>query len=191
MKNLKSYRALSEGYPYIKSSYREIINIIQLQLDLIANGLQYSQHSENELNAKIKYHVDLCISNFNLIKDKKKVIPIEHNLLRFYRDNMHHNDMSASFKPWRCPDGMKFYIWPVLNNLKSVKNRYPLWSKSPNLVTLEELLYKNLKYMDGLFKEVSQSFADKDIVYFKEYPYPQFSVGKKCLSNESSWTLSE
>jgi len=109
MKDPQIFITISEGLPYVKSSGRDVLNEISLQNELINNNIPYSLHAENLINTKLKQHIDICISNMNILTKciGRQDFPIEHFLLRKYRDGIHHNN-PVVFKPIRFQNNIDF-----------------------------------------------------------------------------------
>lgn len=183
--------SLNEGLPHIRSTYREVKNTLELQLDLLRNGLPYSIYAEYDLNFKLKFHIDICISNMNIIKKifGKETFPLEHDLLRYYRGQLQHQSPSH-FKPSKIGEkgDTDFYIWYVISQIEGAKDRFPDWCSKPNKITLNKLLDKNMIYVETLYKKVKQCVSGKNVNYQSSYPIG-FAHSQSFISDKQSWLL--
>lgn len=196
----KALHAYNVGFPYIRASYFDCIHTIELQITLLAHHVPYSIQSEIDINAKVMNYINLCIRHMNVFMTYgltgKLDFPIEHNLLRFFRDYNHH-DTDCVFRPISCAsaDGLSsinFYIYPILFAIPAIKNRYPEWCRRGNPAVLSDLLERNQRYVQNMFDLAREKMGGDTVMakYNGEYYFGAIGLGKDALSAEESWNLS-
>jgi hypothetical protein len=191
----RAIHAYNVGVPQTRYSFRECLNIIALQKELLANNVPYSIQMEIDLNTKITDYINMCIRYMNTFKKwtGDVELPIAHNLLRFYRDHNHHAEAETNFRPVQLANDLStdFYIHPILWLVPSVTKRYSEWSKRGNAATLTDLLQRNQHFVEEVFAMTKTRLGvdGKQAKYLKEYPMWGTSLGKDSASVEESWTL--
>lgn len=196
----KALHAYNVGFPYIRASYFECIHTIELQVTLLAHHVPYSIQSEIDINAKLMNYTNLCIRYMNVFKSYgltgKLDFPIEHNLLRLFRDFNHH-DASCVFRPMSSAssDGaspIDFYIHPILFVIPAIKERYPEWCRRGSPAVLSDLLERNQRYVESVFGFAREKMGGDAVMakYNGEYYFGACFFGKDALSAEESWNMS-
>jgi hypothetical protein len=195
----KALHAYNVGLPYIRSSYFDCIHTIELHVALLAHHVPYSIQSEIDVNAKVMNYVNLCVRHMNVFRKyrltEKLEFPIEHNLLRFFRDFNHHN-ADCVFRPIRVSSAdrtttIDFFIYPILYTIPAIKARYPEWCRRGNPAVLSDLLERNQRYVEKVFDQARDKMGGDSVAakYNGEYYFGEAFFGKDALGVEESWLL--
>lgn len=196
----KALHAYNIGLPYIRSLFFDCIHTIELQVTLLAHNVPYSIQSEIDVNAKVMNYVNLCIRHMNVFKayglTERLAFPIEHNLLRLFRDfNHHHAD--CVFRPIRMgysdrASAIDFFIHPILYRIPKVKAQYPEWCRRGSPAVLSDLLERNQRYVERVFDQARDKMRGESVTakYNGEYYFGEIYFGKDAIGVEESWTLS-
>lgn len=180
------------GFISLKRKKQEIENVLEEQQSLLDAGVPYSIKYEIELNEALIQYANECIYLITRLQKCKLLgkldFPLQHKLIRYWRDYNHH-EAALEFKPMKSfSEGIKFYIWPILSNIPAIKKEYPHWCRQANGVELIELIQRNQEYMESLMKEASDNLPNVQLLFFP-YQCGQVYFGKDRISNEESWHI--
>jgi hypothetical protein len=190
----RALHAYNVGLPYIRAGYWDCIHLLELQLSLLSHHVPYSIQAEIEINTKLMNYINLCVRYINVFKTFKVIewldFPIEHELLRRFRDYNHHN-ADHVFRPITSRHGTEFYIWPNLFQIPAIAERYPEWCRRGTYAVLSDLLARNQKYVETIFDSARQAMGGDAVMakYIGEYHLGHIHLGDGVASVEESWNL--
>lgn len=185
----------------IRRLFEELLALINFQQGIIDIGSCYSMRDEYELHAMIIKYMDLCISSIEVLQksdylERKISFPIEHVLLRLYR-NYHQHAGITHFKPCTFAEQgteneTRFYIYSTLSQIPKIKEQFPDWSAKLNRVEVSELLERNQSFINGLISRAEDAMHTKGISVkmLGDYNIGHYMFGNGAkVSNDESWDL--
>jgi hypothetical protein len=181
-KFLNAFVSFSIGEEQVHKSYSDLTTSLNEKIRLIEGPLPFTLRDEIDLHNRVMRYIDSCIAQMEIMRNLLSMqyldFPFEHFILRKYR-NINHHDLYLPFKPVKSDIGLKFFVWPALNRVAEIKEKYPAWCTSASDLTLEDLIKIHHEYMLSHISKERQKFELTGLTpkFRDDYVFGEISFG--------------
>jgi hypothetical protein len=179
-----AFLSFSIGEERVTDSHRTLHSAIDAKLSQLKGPIPFTIRDEIDLHKHVLQYIDSCISLISIIQKALGMprldFPVQHILLRSFRDHNHHVGYLA-FVPLESTKGATdFFVWPVLSQIKSGNDKQREWTNVISQETLGELIAKNHTYILGIIENEKNIFQRNGMPLFKfrkDYPIGAIHFG--------------
>lgn len=188
----EAFLSVMVGEEHVRNTYFEAVGVLNAKKLLIVGVMPHTFRDELDLHHSVLNFANACIAQISTLQKltnlSKQEFPLEHDLLRKFRDRNHHVGYFR-FQPTHVldDDSKEFYVWPVLKRLDSVMEKYPEWCLRPSKLSLSALLETNLKYVVELTTSQMSFFRGYNLKFYEGDRLNQLLLGQK---NRGDWEVS-
>lgn len=179
-----AFLSFSIGEERVTDSHRALLSAIDAKLSQLKGPIPFTIRDEIDLHKHVLQYIDSCISLISIMQKAlgmpRLEFPVQHILLRSFRDHNHHVGYLAFVPLESTKRVIDFFAWPVLIRINSGNEKHKEWAKAIPQVTLGELIDQNQTYILGLIEEEKKNFQSNGVPLFKfrkEYPMGAIHFG--------------